>query len=39
MERDECSLVHARHLLAVHLEADWRPGEEYHRITVSSSCD
>ena len=27
MERDECSLAHARHLLAVQLKADWR--EEY----------
>ena len=27
MERDKYSLAHARHLLAVHLEADWR--EEY----------
>ncbi|TFK90462.1 hypothetical protein K466DRAFT_470811, partial [Polyporus arcularius HHB13444] len=28
LERDECSLAHARHLLAVQLRADWR--KEYH---------
>ena len=28
MERDECSLAHARHMLAVQLKADWQ--EEYH---------
>ncbi|OSC97324.1 hypothetical protein PYCCODRAFT_1354597, partial [Trametes coccinea BRFM310] len=29
LERDECSLAHARHLLSVQMKADWR--EEYRR--------